>query len=105
MNLGPHADFIIAAYAVAALVVIGADRLGRARPSAQRRMLGELEARGVTRRSQRNGGPHERGLERTGSGKTRRRILVLLPLIVFLALAALFLFRLGAAIRRSCRPR
>ena len=29
-------------------------------------------------------------------GKTRRNILVLLPLIVFLALAALFLFRLGS---------
>ena len=31
-----------------------------------------------------------------GSGKTRRNILVLLPLVAFLALAALFLVRLGA---------
>jgi len=30
------------------------------------------------------------------SGKTRRNILVLLPLVAFLALAALFLYRLGA---------
>ena len=31
MNLGPHAGFIIAAYAVAVLVVVGLIALGRAR--------------------------------------------------------------------------
>src|SRR5664279_4890089 len=34
--------------------------------------------------------------EDEGAGKTRRNILVLLPLLAFLALAALFLYRLGA---------
>ena len=34
--------------------------------------------------------------ENTGASKTRRNILVLLPLVAFLALAALFLVRLGA---------
>jgi heme exporter protein D len=53
MNLGPHAAFIVSAYAAAAIivallvawVVIDRRRLGRA--------LAELEAHGVTRRSQR----------------------------------------------------
>src|SRR5471030_2987333 len=31
----------------------------------------------------------------TDTGKTRRNVLTLLPLVLFLALAALFLFRLG----------
>lgn len=51
MNLGPHASFIIAAYAATALMVgamivwVILDYL------AQRRILRDLEARGVTRRS------------------------------------------------------
>jgi heme exporter protein D len=53
MNLGPHASFILAAYA-AAVVVIGAmvawEMLDHA---AQTRVLADLEARGVTRRSDR----------------------------------------------------
>ncbi len=51
MNLGPHAAFILAAYA-AAIIVIGAliswivvDH------RTQRRLLGELDSQGVTRRS------------------------------------------------------
>jgi heme exporter protein D len=50
MNLGPHADFIVAAYATAAAVVallivwIAIDHV------AQRRRLKKLEALGVTRR-------------------------------------------------------
>jgi heme exporter protein D len=51
MELGPHAAFIIAAYAVAALIIallIGWVVLDH---RAQRRVLGDLEARGVTRRS------------------------------------------------------
>ena len=51
MNLGPHADFIIAAYAVAVLVRRRTDRLGELDNRAQRRSLTELEAHGVTRRS------------------------------------------------------
>jgi heme exporter protein D len=55
MNLGPHADFIVAAYAVTIFVVaalvawIALDYL------AQQRILGDLEDRGITRRSQRKG--------------------------------------------------
>jgi heme exporter protein D len=53
MNLGPHADFIVSAYAAAILIVgflvawvmIDRWRLGQ--------MLDELESRGVTRRSER----------------------------------------------------
>jgi len=51
MNLGPHATFIIAAYAVALAVVIGLISWVIADYAAQRRLLADLEARGVTRRS------------------------------------------------------
>jgi len=51
MDLGPHAAFIIAAYATAALVVIGLIAWVLADYAAQRRLLADLEARGVTRRS------------------------------------------------------
>jgi heme exporter protein D len=53
MNLGPHADFIVAAYGIAVLVVavlIGWVALDH---RAQKRRLERLEARGVTRRSER----------------------------------------------------
>jgi len=53
MNLGPHADFIVAAYAVAVLVVallIGWVVLDH---RTQQRRLAQLEASGVTRRSDR----------------------------------------------------
>jgi heme exporter protein D len=52
-GLGPHADFIIAAYGIATVVVIamiGWVVLDRRRLN---RQLGDLEATGVTRRSQR----------------------------------------------------
>jgi heme exporter protein D len=51
MDLGPYAGFIVAAYA-AALVVIGV-LIGWivADHRAQMRMLADLEARGITRRS------------------------------------------------------
>ncbi|MFZ0065829.1 MAG: heme exporter protein CcmD [Pseudolabrys sp.] len=55
MSLGSHADFIVAAYAVTLFVVallIGWVVLDY---FAQRRILGDLEERGVTRRSQRKG--------------------------------------------------
>jgi heme exporter protein D len=51
MNLGPHAAFIIAAYA-AAVVVIGALIAWVTLDyRAQKRVLGDLDAQGVTRRS------------------------------------------------------
>jgi heme exporter protein D len=50
-DLGPHAAFIIAAYAMAALVVTGLIAWVLADHAAQRRLLADLEARGVTRRS------------------------------------------------------
>jgi heme exporter protein D len=55
MNLGPHADFIVAAYAVTVFVVAGLVAWVVLDYSAQRRILGDLEQRGVTRRSQRPG--------------------------------------------------
>ncbi len=53
MNLGPHADFIVAAYAVTVFVVAALVGWVVLDYSAQRRILGDLEERGVTRRSQR----------------------------------------------------
>ena len=53
MDLGPHASFIVAAYAMAALVVAGLIAWVLADYRAQRRALADLEARGVTRRSER----------------------------------------------------
>ena len=51
MNLGPHANFIIAAYAAAILVVSGLIAWVMLDFRAQKRMLGDLETHGVTRRS------------------------------------------------------
>jgi heme exporter protein D len=51
MSLGPHAAFILAAYAVAVAVVGGLIAWVIADFRAQRRALGDLEAHGVTRRS------------------------------------------------------
>jgi heme exporter protein D len=53
MNLGPHADFIVAAYAVTLFVVAALLAWVLLDYSMQRRILGDLEARGVNRRSQR----------------------------------------------------
>lgn len=53
MNLGPHADFIVAAYAVTMFVVAALAAWVVLDYSAQRRLLGDLEARGLTRRSTR----------------------------------------------------
>jgi heme exporter protein D len=57
-DLGSHADFIIAAYAVAALVVGLLIAWVVLDHRAQKRRLANLEARGVTRRS-------DRAIERT----------------------------------------
>ncbi len=53
MNLGPHADFIVASYAVTVFVVAALIAWIVADYAAQRRILGDLEEQGVTRRSQR----------------------------------------------------
>jgi heme exporter protein D len=53
MNLGAHAEFIIAAYLVAAVVVAAMVAWVLVDYRAQRRQLEGLEARGVTRRSER----------------------------------------------------
>jgi len=53
MTLGQHADFIIASYAVTVCVVAALAAWVILDHSAQRRILGDLEEHGVTRRSQR----------------------------------------------------
>ena len=52
-NLGPHADFIVAAYAVTVLVVAAMIGWVVLDHRAQKRSLARLEAHGVTRRSER----------------------------------------------------
>jgi heme exporter protein D len=52
MSLGPHAGFIIAAYAVTAVVLIGLTLWVIADHRAQARALADLDARGVRRRSE-----------------------------------------------------
>jgi heme exporter protein D len=54
MNLGPHATFIVAAYVVATLIVAALLIWIVRDYAAQRRLLRELENRGVTRRSERS---------------------------------------------------
>ena len=51
MNLGPHAAFIVAAYAAAVAVVAGLVAWVVLDFRTQKRALGDLEAHGVTRRS------------------------------------------------------
>jgi heme exporter protein D len=51
MNLGPHATFIVGAYAVAAGVIAAMVAWVWLDYRWQLRMLADLEARGVTRRS------------------------------------------------------
>ena len=50
-SLGPHAAFIVAAYAVTVIVVAALIGWVARDYSAQRRILSDLEDRGVTRRS------------------------------------------------------
>ena len=51
MDLGPHAAFIVIAYLAAALVVSALVAWILTDHAAQRRLLADLEARGVSRRS------------------------------------------------------
>ena len=50
-TLGPHAAFIVTAYGAAALIVLSLIAWVMLDYRAQKRALGKLEARGVTRRS------------------------------------------------------
>jgi heme exporter protein D len=51
MNLGPHATFIVIAYAVALVIVAALVLWVMIDHRRQLRILAELEAKGVTRRS------------------------------------------------------
>ena len=51
MDLGPHADFIISAYAVAVLIIGAMVAWVLIDHRRQTRILADLEERGVTRRS------------------------------------------------------
>ena len=53
MDLGPHAFFIVAAYAATAVIIAGLILRAVLDQRAQRRALAELEGRGVRRRSDR----------------------------------------------------
>ncbi len=52
--IGPHADFIIASYALTAFVVAALIAWVVLDYASQRRVLGDLEERGVTRRSRKD---------------------------------------------------
>jgi len=51
INLGPHASFIVACYAMTGVVVLVLVAWVMADYRAQQRVLADLDARGVTRRS------------------------------------------------------
>ncbi len=53
MSLGPHASFIVVAYIATALVVAGLLIWIVRDYAVQRRILSDLESRGIKRRSQR----------------------------------------------------
>lgn len=55
MTLGPHASFIVVAYIATVLVIGGLIGWIVRDYAAQRRILGDLESRGIKRRSQREG--------------------------------------------------
>ena len=55
MTFAQEASFIVASYAVTAFIVAALIAWIALDYSAQRRILGDLEERGVTRRSQRTG--------------------------------------------------
>ena len=55
MMQGAHADFISAAYAAGIFVIAGLGAWAVLDYAAQRRVLGDLEARGTVRRSRRAG--------------------------------------------------
>ena len=58
MDLGPHASFIVAAYAIASVVIIALIGWVIADHRRQRAILQDLERNGVTRRSARQTSGH-----------------------------------------------
>jgi heme exporter protein D len=52
MDLGPHAAFIVGAYAVAILIVVALISWVLIDNRRQRQILSELEAKGISRRSE-----------------------------------------------------
>jgi heme exporter protein D len=56
-GLGPHAAFILAAYALSAAILVVLVGWVLLDGRAQRRRMAELEARGIRRRSARGGRP------------------------------------------------
>jgi heme exporter protein D len=67
MTLGPHAPFIIAAYAVALAIVGGLIAWVILDYLTQRRVLADLDARGVVRRSEQAAPLQQSGLTGQGS--------------------------------------
>jgi heme exporter protein D len=67
MTLGPHAPFIIAAYTVALAIVGGLIAWVILDYRAQRRVLADLDARGVVRRSEQAAPLQQTGLTGQGS--------------------------------------
>jgi heme exporter protein D len=67
MTLGPHAPFIIAAYVVALAIVAGLIAWVLVDYRTQRRLLAELDARGVVRRSEQSPPLRQTGLTGQGS--------------------------------------
>jgi heme exporter protein D len=55
MDLGPHAGFIWAAYAITAIVVAALVMRAILQEGGQRRILARLEAQGIRRRSDAHG--------------------------------------------------
>jgi heme exporter protein D len=55
MNLGPHAAFIVGAYSAALLIMAALVAWIVLDSRRQKRILADLEARGITRRSGRTG--------------------------------------------------
>jgi len=68
VDLGPHAGFIVSAYGFAALIVSAMIIWIVVDHRRQTRSLADLEARGVTRRSERNAEFSGEGMPRTRSG-------------------------------------
>ena len=103
MNLGPHRLSSCGLWR-RPLLVLGALAWIVLDYRAQQRPLDELKRGGVTRRSKRRQTPG-RTLTSDNPSHAAAGLLVLLPLVVFLGLALLFLFRLGTGDPSRIRPR
>ena len=91
--MSAHALYVTAAYAITAIVLAGLIGWILLDQRARKRELAELEAAGVRRRSDK--AEAAKAVSRETETPTRgRRLFVLLPLLVFLGLAGLFLSQL-----------